>query len=67
MRKLQPKERRRGFGSLFMLTAWALWKERDARLFERRESSVHELLERTREEAILWIEVGASRLGCFKT
>ena len=52
--------------SVFMLTIWALWKGRNARLFERYERLFPELLERTREEAHLWIEASASRLSCLK-
>nr|TKV95142.1 hypothetical protein SEVIR_9G341600v2 [Setaria viridis] len=55
LRQLQPRSRRRGLDSLFTLIIWSLWKERNARLFERQTTSVQELM-----------QTGASRLGCLR-
>ncbi|PAN17004.2 hypothetical protein PAHAL_3G099400 [Panicum hallii] len=66
LRKLQAQEKRRGFDTLFMLIIWALWKERNNRLFQRQESTVQELQDRIKLDIKLWIEAGASRLGCLK-
>jgi hypothetical protein len=35
MRKMIPKPLRRGFDSFFLLVRWLLWKERNARTFNR--------------------------------
>ena len=43
LRQLQPLEHRKGLDSLFMLTAWHLWKERNARLFQHSSRSCLEL------------------------
>ena len=34
--RLQVSERRRGLNKLFMLIIWCLWKEQNARLFDRK-------------------------------
>ena len=44
-RKWLPKELRRGFDSLLLLVGWLLWKERNARTFNRVASSPVQLLE----------------------
>jgi len=44
-RKRLPKELRRGFDSLLLLVGWLMWKERNARTFNRVASSPAQLLE----------------------
>ncbi|RLM77919.1 hypothetical protein C2845_PM12G17180 [Panicum miliaceum] len=65
-RLLQVKERGKGFDTLFMLIAWLLWKEPNARLFDRRLSTPDQLLETIKTEVKVWVEARAKRLGCLK-
>ena len=62
---LQAPALRKGTSSLFMLVAWHLWKERNARLFEHRSTTVSDLLRRIVEDAKLWYSAGARHLGCL--
>ncbi|CAM0152437.1 unnamed protein product [Urochloa decumbens] len=63
IRRLQPREKRRGLDTLAMLIIWNLWKERNARLFEDCPSSVPQLLHRVQQELALWVQAGAWRMG----
>lgn len=48
-----------------MLIMWELWKERNARVFETRESSTISLFAKIKEEANAWIMVGSRHLESF--
>ena len=48
--------------SVAMLITWEVWKERNARIFNRQETSVTMLLEKIKAEANLWIVAGAKAL-----
>ncbi|CAL4948729.1 unnamed protein product [Urochloa decumbens] len=60
---IQPHQRRKGVSTLFMITGWQLWKERNARLFDRTASSTSVVVSRIQQEADLWIAAGARKLG----
>lgn len=63
---LLPKTRRTGFDSaLFALTAWHLWKERNAWLFRQVEATPMQPLRLIKQEGDDWISAGAHRLGCL--
>lgn len=66
IQRLQVKEGRRGLDILVKLIIWALWKERNARLFDRQASSVQELQGWIKLDIKLWIDAGAARLGCLR-
>jgi hypothetical protein len=53
---------RAGFDSLFALTSWELWKERNARCFRNSTATVDDVLQIIRTEADRWIEAGARGL-----
>jgi len=57
-RKRLPKQIRRGFDSLFFLVCWSLWKERNARTFDRSSRQPAALLQAILEEASLWVAAG---------
>jgi hypothetical protein len=57
-RRRLPKEIRRGFDSLFLLVGWLLWKERNARTFNRIASSLVQLLENIEQEVAMWCAAG---------
>ncbi|PVH63657.1 hypothetical protein PAHAL_2G078400 [Panicum hallii] len=63
--KLQPGPKRKGFNTLFMLTGWHIWKERNARLFNRQAAGASEIVQRIKDEVDLWIAAGARKLGCL--
>jgi hypothetical protein len=54
-RKLIPKGLQRGFGSLFLLVGWMLWKEGNSRTFGRQSSTSRQLLRKIIEEANIWV------------
>jgi hypothetical protein len=61
-RKLIPKPIRRGFDSLFFLIGWMLWKERNARTFNRTAASAAQLVLRIHDEAQSWCVAGNKQL-----
>ncbi|RLM54729.1 hypothetical protein C2845_PM10G10510 [Panicum miliaceum] len=60
---LQLTKRRKGFNTLFMLTGWHIWKERNARLFEGQAAGTSVIVQRIKDDADLWTAAGAGRLG----
>jgi hypothetical protein len=54
--------KRKGLDSLFAPTSWELWKERNARLFRGRHSSMIEFLQVIKVQAELWVAAGAKDL-----
>jgi hypothetical protein len=63
LRNLQPRTKRKGMNSLFMLVIWSLWKERNARLFKGSSTAAPELVQKVRQELQLWVMTGANKLG----
>jgi len=51
-----PSTSRKGLRSLIILVCWEVWKERNARVFEHRESTNFVVLQRIKDEARLWIK-----------
>ena len=62
-RKLVPKLLRRGFDSFFFLVGWSLWKERNARTFDRRTAAPPDLATFIFSEAACWLTAGNRHLG----
>jgi hypothetical protein len=61
-RNLVPKAIRRGFDSLFFLIGWLLWKEQNARTFNREASSAVQLCIVIQEEVNVWCLAGYKHL-----
>jgi hypothetical protein len=59
------KEDRRKFDTLVILTAWSLWKHRNARLFGNRgqECTALHLIDKIKAEFELWEQARAERRG----
>jgi hypothetical protein len=55
--------RRKGVTTLFMIIAWNLWKERNARLFKHVTTPMSVISDRIKTEADLWIAAEARKLG----
>ena len=53
----------KGFDTLFALTTWEIWKERNARTSQRKEQSSTSLLLKIKEEVRAWSLAGAKRLA----
>ncbi|KAG2662462.1 hypothetical protein PVAP13_1KG539101 [Panicum virgatum] len=49
-----------------MCIIWAIWKERNNRLFEGASFTEAELQDKIKLDAQLWIHAGARCLGCLK-
>ena len=58
-----PKLQRKGFDSLVLLTVWMLWKERNARVFQRAAETVPSICRRIAGEIDLWKISGAVGLS----
>uniref|UniRef100_A0A0D3G929 Uncharacterized protein n=2 Tax=Oryza TaxID=4527 RepID=A0A0D3G929_9ORYZ len=46
------------FDSVFALTCWLLWEERNARVFEQKFRSIEQLVQNIKEEVIVWKTAG---------
>ncbi|XP_071676698.1 uncharacterized protein [Lolium perenne] len=57
-----PRQLRKGPSSLIMLTAWWIWKHRNAAVFDNAHPSVTSLLSDIKDEARQWADAGARRL-----
>ncbi|KAJ1268382.1 hypothetical protein BS78_07G130600 [Paspalum vaginatum] len=60
-----PSPSRRDVRSLIILVCWELWKERNARIFDRSEVPSFKVAARIKEEAAAWILAGAKHLDAF--
>jgi hypothetical protein len=58
VRKLIPKDLRRGFDALFLLVSWLIWKEQNSRVFDRFATMPAWFLPKIREEADIWVAAG---------
>nr|TKW29454.1 hypothetical protein SEVIR_3G395500v2 [Setaria viridis] len=58
---------RKGMRSLIMLVSWTVWRERNSRIFERKESTINMMFDRIRDESALWIATGAKHLSILLT
>ena len=58
-----PGVPKKAIRSLAMLIIWEVWKERNARVFNRHQTSTTMLMEKIKAEANLWITAGAKDLG----
>lgn len=56
------RESKKGFNSLVMLVAWALWKHRNRCVFDKRPPRMQDIQREIIEEATLWGMAGAKRL-----
>jgi exonuclease III len=56
---------KRGLRSLIILVCWEIWKERNARVFERTEAPNFMVLQRIKDEATLWRSAGAKHLSAL--
>ncbi|OEL19969.1 hypothetical protein BAE44_0019012, partial [Dichanthelium oligosanthes] len=56
-------EKRKGFDTLFALTTWEIWKERNARTFRHECSRTQEVVRLIKQSGEMWIEAGAANLG----
>jgi hypothetical protein len=64
-RKRLPKQIRRGFDSLFFNVGWNLWKERNARTFDRSSRQPADLLQAILDEAALWVAASFRAIGAL--
>lgn len=55
-RKRVQNESRKTLDSLAVLTAWSLWLQRNARTFNRQVTGAAQLMEKIKQEALLWVQ-----------
>jgi hypothetical protein len=60
---ITPGVPKKAVRSLAMLIIWEVWKERNARVFNRQETSATLLMEKIKAEAGTWITAGAKDLA----
>jgi hypothetical protein len=53
---------RKGIQSLFLLTCWCIWRERNCRTFQRKASSQHAIIARIHDDAHDWSFASAKHL-----
>jgi hypothetical protein len=53
----------KGLCSFIILVCWAIWQERNARIFEAQEKCLPQLLAEIRDEVKLWVQAGAKHLS----
>ena len=54
---------RKAVASLTLLTSWAIWNDRNARLFRHKSATPFVILALIKEEAALWVAAGAKKLS----
>lgn len=54
---------RKAMASLTMLVGWAIWKERNARVFRKKSTPHFYILKLIQDEAKLWVTAGATHLS----
>jgi hypothetical protein len=52
----------KGARSLAILICWAIWRERNARVFNKAEKTVTRLITELKDEADLWMQAGVKNL-----
>jgi hypothetical protein len=57
------RSQREGVSSLSRLVCWALWRERNSRVFQGEEKSITRLITEIKDEASLWARAGAKHLS----
>jgi hypothetical protein len=58
-RQATPKSMHKSLASAMLLTAWMVWKQRNACIFDKDQPSVPLLVERIRAAVALWAKAGA--------
>jgi hypothetical protein len=58
--RASPKAARKGISSAIMLTAWWLWKRRNAIIFDGARPDLHGLVDTIKADAKSWVIAGAS-------
>ena len=54
---------RMGIASLTLLVTWEVWNERNARVFQNKSAPSLVVVDKVKNEARLWVLVGAKCLG----
>ena len=57
-RKRLPKDRRKPFDTFVLLVIWTIWKERNARVFDRKASMPWVLSDIILDEGVVWATTG---------
>jgi hypothetical protein len=57
------RSRRKGASSLSILVCWALWRERNSRVFQGEEKTITRLITEIKDDACLWTRAGAKHLS----
>lgn len=57
-----PPQQRKGFASLVIITAWFIWKHRNAAIFDGLQPSNSHLLSTIKDEAMRWARDGVKGL-----
>ena len=57
-----PSHFRKGFASLTIITAWAIWNHRNTIIFDGAQPSTSELLDAIKAEAKRWARAGVKGL-----
>ena len=57
-----PKAMHKGLATVTLLVPWMLWKHRNSCVFDRARPSVHNLMNKIKEEAVAWVRAGAKGL-----
>jgi hypothetical protein len=58
-----PEVPRKGVRSLILLVNWEVWKERNDRVFDRREAAPPSIFAKIKSEASAWMAAGAKDLA----
>jgi hypothetical protein len=59
----KPKAKGGAVRSLVILVCWSLWRERNARIFEKVEKMLQRLVEEIKDKAKQWVSTGAKQLA----